>query len=238
MDTTLKRAFLRALVVSLCATAGIAIITLLVGDFDETAGRIVATTAFMSLYSLMALPGGSLLDRGTHTSLGWATLLTCGIALLLAMNLVWADWRDTSETSWKLVAIATVIAGVFAQASATTWRRRSDDSATLVRLYGISLVTGFGLTLMIINALLNEVEDGTYYRFLGALAVANLLAALLQPVIRRMAPAAPEHAQEPELDGYRVIFRLGQEPPPAAIREATKAFVEAGVLVESVEHKR
>jgi FtsH-binding integral membrane protein len=238
MDTTLKRALLRALVVSLCATAGLAIITLLVGDFDETAGRIVATTAFMSLYSLMALPGGSLLDRGTHTSVGWATLLACGVALLLAMNLVWADWRDTSETSWKLVAITTVVAGAFAQASATTWRRRRDDSATLVRLYGISLVTGFGLALMIINALLNEVEGGTYYRFLGALAVANLLAALLQPVIRRMAPAAPEHSSEPEPDGHRVVFRLDQEPSPEAVQAATKAFISAGILVEGVEQDR
>jgi MFS family permease len=238
MDRTLKRAFLRALVISLCATAGLAIITLLVGDFDETAGRIVATTAFISLYSLMALPGASLLDRGKHTSLGWTTLLACGVALLLAMNLVWADWRDTSETSWKLLGIATVVAGAFAQASATTWRRRPDDSTTLVRLYGVSLVTCFGLALMIINALLNEVEGGTYYRFLGALAVANLLAALLQPVIRRMAPTAPEHVPEPESDGYRVVFRLDQEPPPEVIREATKAFVSAGIQVESVERKR
>jgi peptidoglycan/LPS O-acetylase OafA/YrhL len=238
MDTTLKRAFLRALVVSLCATAGLAILTLFIGDFDETAGRIVATTAFISLYSLMALPGASLLDRRTHASLGWVTLLACGIALLLAMNLVWADWRDTSETSWKLVAIATVIAGAFAQASATTWRRRATDSSTLVRLYGISLVTGFALALMIMNALLNEVEDGTYYRVLGALAVANLLAALLQPVIRRMAPAATAHAPESELDGYRVVFTLDQAPSPEAVREATKAFVAAGIPVQSVEQNR
>lgn len=77
MKTTLKQAFLRALVISLCATAGLAIVTLLFGDFDETAGRIVATTAFISLYSLMALPGASLLDRGTHALLGWGTLLVC-----------------------------------------------------------------------------------------------------------------------------------------------------------------
>src|SRR5688500_1224484 len=142
MKTTLKQAFLRALVVSLCATAGLAILTLLFGDFDETAGRIVATTAFISLYSLMALPGASLLDRGTNALLGWGTLLVCGVALLLAMNLVWGDWRDTSETSWKLVGIGTVVAGAFAQASATTWRRRADDSVTLARLYVVSLLTG------------------------------------------------------------------------------------------------
>ena len=238
MNTTLKQTFLRVLVVSLCATAGLAILTLLFGDFDETAGRIVGTTAFLSLYSLMALPGGSLLDRGRYEALSWATLLACGVALLLAMNLVWADWHDSSDTSWKLVGVATVIAGAFAQASATTWRRRPDDSATLVRLYGISLVTGFALALMIVNALLNEVEDGTYYRLLGALAVANVLAALLQPIIRRMAPAAAADASEPELDGYRVVFRLGAEPPPDAVRAATKAFVEAGISVESVQQDR
>ena len=238
MKTSLKQAFLRALVVSLCATAGLAILTLLFGDFDETAGRIVATTGFISLYSLMALPGASLLDRGTNAVLGWSTLLVCGVALLLAMNLVWGDWRDTSETSWKLVGIATVVAGAFAQASATTWRRRPDDSATLSWLYGISLVTGFALALMIINALLNEVEDGTYYRFLGALAVANLLVAVVQPIIRRMAPAAFERAHEPEADGYRVTFRFGSEPSPEVVRAATKAFQEAGIPVESIQHDR
>jgi hypothetical protein len=236
VNTTLKQTFLRALVVSLCATAGLAILTLLLGDFGEMSWRIVATTAFISLYSLMALPGGSLLDRGTHTLLGSATLLACGVALLLAMNLVWADWHDSSDTSWKLVGITTVIAGAFAQASATTWRRRPDDSATLVRIYGISLMTGFALALMIIYALLNEVEDATYYRFLGALAVANLLFAIVQPIIRRMAAAAPE--EEPELDGYRVIFRLGQAPTSEAMRKATNAFAEAGITVESIEHNR
>ena len=238
MKTTLKQAFLRALVISLCATAGLAILTLLFGEFDETAGRIVATTAFISLYSLMALPGASLLDRGTNTLLGWATLLVCGVALLLAMNLVWGDWRDTSETSWKLVAIGTVVAGAFAQASATTWRRRPDDSATLVRLYGLSLLTAPALALMIINALLNEVEDGTYYRFLGALVVANLLVAIVQPIIRRMAPAVPEDAPAPELDGYRVVFRFGSEPSLEAVRAAKNAFLDAGAPVESIEHNR
>jgi hypothetical protein len=236
MNTTLKQTFLRALVVSLCATAGLAILTLLLGDFGEMSWRIVATTAFISLYSLMALPGGSLLDRGTHTVLGSATLLACGVALLLAMNLVWADWHDSSDTSWKLVGIATVIAGAFAQASATTWRRRPDDSATLVRLYGISLLTGPALALMIINALLNEVEDRTYYRFLGALAVANLLVTIVQPIIRRMAAAAAE--EEPELDNYRVIFRLGQAPTSEAVKKATDAFIEAGIPVDSIEHNR
>jgi hypothetical protein len=236
MNTTLKQAFLRVLVVSLCVTAGLAILTLLFGEFDETAGRIVATTAFISLYSLMALPGGSLLDRGWYTALGWITLAACGVALLLALNLVWGDWEDTSETSWKLVAIATVVAGAFAQGSAVTWRLRPEDSPTLVRLYGVSLVTGCALALMIINAVLNEVESGGYYRVLGALAVANLLVAVLQPVIRRMGTGGRKPGREPEPSGYRVVFTLGQAPSFEAVRNARQAFVEAGIPVEGVEH--
>jgi hypothetical protein len=238
MDTTLKRAFLRALVFSLCATAGLAIITLLFGEFDETAGRIVATTAFMSLYSLMALPGGSLLDRGTHSALGWATLLLCGVSFLLALNLVWANWDEVGERDWKLLATATAFAGACAQASATTWRRRGDDSDALVRLYWTSLATGFGLAFLIVNAVWTEPEGEGYYRFLGALAVANLLVAVVQPIIRRMTPSGPERAREPELDGYRVVFRLGADPPPGAVRAAKQAFVDAGIPVESIEHNR
>src|SRR5919109_1436419 len=134
MDTTLKRAFLRALVFSLCATAGLAIITLLFGEVDE---------------------------------------------------------RD-----WKLLATATAFTGACAQASATTWRRRGDDSAALVRLYWTSLATGFGLAFLIVNAVWTEPEGEGYYRFLGALAVASLLVAVVQPIIRRMTPSGPERARE------------------------------------------
>ena len=237
MDINLKRAFLRALVISLCITAGLAIITLLFGDFDATAGRILMTTAFMSLYSLMALPGGSLLDRGTHALLGWTTLLLCGVSFLLALNLVWGQWDDVSDSAWRLTLAASVVAGACAQASATTWRRRSDDSQGLVRLYWISMVTAFGLAFMIVNAVFNEVEDAGYYRFLGALAVANLLVALIQPIIRRMAPT--HHPEpEPETNGYRVTFMLGGMPPRAAVEQAKNAFLDAGVFVERVEEKR
>ena len=71
---SLKRAFLIALVASLSLTAAIAIATLLFAEFDDTAARILWTTALLSLASLLGVPAGVLLDQGRAQPLAWAVL--------------------------------------------------------------------------------------------------------------------------------------------------------------------
>jgi hypothetical protein len=56
-----KRLFALVLVFALCTSALLAIGILLLGEFDETQARILVTTG---LFSLLALPGGVLLDQG------------------------------------------------------------------------------------------------------------------------------------------------------------------------------
>jgi len=65
-----KRLALVALVASLSATALLAIGILLFAEFDDTSGRILATTALIGLFSLLTLPAGALLDRGEARMLG------------------------------------------------------------------------------------------------------------------------------------------------------------------------
>ena len=50
-----RRFFGIALVASMCATAALAVGILLFSDFDETAARILGTTAAISFFSLLAL---------------------------------------------------------------------------------------------------------------------------------------------------------------------------------------
>ncbi|MGH3035358.1 MAG: hypothetical protein ACRDON_12510 [Gaiellaceae bacterium] len=230
METSLaRRLFLRTLIASLCVTAGLAIITLLAGDFDETAGRILATTAFVSLYSLMGLPGGVLLDQGRARILAWVLVSLASVSFLLAMGAVWGGGDDL----WKPLVVTSAFAGACAQIAAATSRRRETDGRAVDRLYLASIVLGFALAGLISYAAVAEVDGGGYYRLLGAVAVANVLSALLQPIVRRMAPAAPPA----EGASPRLILTLDRLPPQEAIEEVVATLVRHGSTVERVERQ-
>ena len=87
---------------------------------------------------------------------------------------------------------------------------------------------------MVVNAVGSSDRDG--YRFLGAVAVLNLLLVLLQPVGRRLggtpsaAPAPPARK-----DTHDVTFRLRGTPSEAAIEEARQALERGGATVERVD---
>jgi hypothetical protein len=221
----LRRLFLRMLVASLCVTAGLAIVTLLVAEFDETAGRILATTAFLSFFSLLAMPGGALLDRGRHTGLAWATLVLAGLSFLAAMVVVWSDWSADLEDAWKALVVLAAFAGASSQSATLTSRLRGDDGAAVLRLYVASLVLAFGVASMIAVAALEEIEEAGFYRFLGAAAVANVLVALLQPVLRRLGGRGYE-------PGARLVVSLDRPPTRDAVDAALRELREYGPRIE------
>lgn len=218
-----RRLFLRALVASLSATAALAIGTLLFAEFDDTAGRILATTALISAASLFSLPAGVLLDQGRAITLAWAVIGLVAGAFVFSLILVWGDQEDF----WKPTVILAVFAGASSQTAASTSRRRGDDPPGVVRLYLASIILGYGLATLLTVAALEEVENADYYRFVGAVAVAAVLAALLQPILRRMGGAA-------EKTGVELLFSLDREPSREAVERARKAFEEDGVQVSRV----
>jgi len=75
----LKRTFLQILIASLVATAALAIGFLLLAEFNDRAWKVIRTTALLSGFSLLGLPGAALLDQGravARTSGTGATLRT------------------------------------------------------------------------------------------------------------------------------------------------------------------
>lgn len=218
-----RRLFLRTLVVSLSATAALAIGTLLFAEFDDTAGRILATTGLISVASLFSLPAGVLLDQGRAAALAWATIALTAGGFLLALVLVWSD----NEDLWKPVGILAVFAGASSQTAAGTSRRRPGDSPAVGRLYVASIALSYGLALLLTIAMIEEVERAGYYRFVGAVAVAAVLAALLAPIVRRM-------GGRPEKGGAELVFSLDREPSAEAVERARRALEEGGAQVTGV----
>lgn len=189
---SLRGLFLRLLAASLVATALSAILVLLIGDFEDTDAQILLTTLAISGYSLLALPGGVLLDRGEWRLLAIAVLAAGAVAFLLALSLIWITWDDSSEAVAKTWGIVTSWAGALAQAAAVSSRRRADDTSGVTRAATSSYALGALLATMISIAAVAEIDDETYYRFLGAVAVANVTLVVLQAVLRRMRAGAKD----------------------------------------------
>ncbi len=223
-----RRALLLALVVSLVATGLLAIAILLFAEFDDTSWRILATTALLGLFSLLSVPAGALLDRGQARLLSYATIGTAGVGLALSLALVWGD--VSSDPPAKAALTVGLVAGALAQTAATTSRRRESDSRTVNRLYVGAIVAGAAFAAMGAAAAWGDVGDETYYRLLGALAVADLLLVLLQPVARRMAAA-------PGGTASRLVFTLDDEPTEDAVAAAVDALEARGVRVEKVDRQ-
>jgi MFS family permease len=232
-----KRIFGLGLVGALCTSALIAIAILLFGEFDDTTARILATTGLIGFFSLVSLPGGVLLDRGRYAGLAWVVIALAAGGFLLAMTLVWGDEDD--ETVWRLAGSVAAVAGAFSQTATATSRRRETDTPGIGLLYGLSIGAVFFLAAMIVAAIWEGIEDEGYYRFLGAVAVANVLLVLLQPVSRRLGGAAqPSPREGPTRDTFRLVFTLRGTPAQRAVDEAVKALERGGAKVEDVERLR
>jgi hypothetical protein len=228
-----KRLFALVLVVALSTSALLAIGILLLGEFDETQARILVTTALIGFFSLLALPGGVLLDQGRRAALAWTTIGLAAFSFVIAMNLTWGD--TDSDNLWKVAGSATALTGAFSQAATSTSRRRATDTPAVRTLYLLSLGTVSLLALLILLAIWEEIDGEGFYRFLGAVAVLNLLLVLLQPVARRVgATSTASPAEQPRAGTYRLAFTLNGRPSEAAVEEARQALEGAGVKVEHV----
>jgi len=219
-----KRLFMLALVVSLCVTGAIAIATLLFAEFDDTAARILGTTALLSLASLLALPAGALLDQGRARPLAWAVIAASAAGFVVAVFALWADPEQEWARIWKVALTLGLAAGAGAQAAASTSRVGEGDSARLRALYWIAIVLASALAVLIAVAAWAEVDSPGYFRFLGATAVAAVLASLLQPILRRMETPAERR--------YELILRVDREPSHEAVTAAIEALGRHGVRAE------
>jgi hypothetical protein len=189
----------------------------------------------MSGFSLLGLPGGALLDEGRAVWLGWLTLGLAGFGLVHSLVLLWTE----GDAGFKLLIAVVAFAGACAQASGTTARLRNDDSQAVSALYLAGIAGALLLAGMISFAAWQEVEDAGYYRFLGALAVAVLLATILQPIVRRTGKRE-EAAVAFEIvcttaDGRRTPKRVEADDFAAAAASAIRDLERRGARVVRVE---
>jgi hypothetical protein len=218
-----KQLLFRVVALSLGATGPLAIAILLFGEFDETAERILATTGALGFFSLLALPAGILLDEGRNRSLAVVTIALAASALVAVLWVIWGG-GDETDAGWKVVATLTAFSGALSQISAGTSRRRGGDSRTVTRLYWFSVGAGFALAGLLATAAWGEVDETGYYRLVGALAVADVVALLLQPTLRRLGAR--------DVSPTRLVVLFERTPSDEALAAALDALAPYGPRIE------
>lgn len=179
-----KRFVLGLVAVSLSVCGGLAVLFLLVGDFDGASWRILTSTVLIGLFSLLALPGARLLDQGRGSILAWSTVLLSLLGLLVSFRIVWVGPAG-DDGSWRLLLTLAACATAASQVCTTTARRRETDPPIVDRLYAISTLLVYTLACMVTLAAWDALGvGGFFWRLLGALAVIDLVTVVLQSVLR------------------------------------------------------
>jgi hypothetical protein len=177
-----RKLLLSAIVGALCLTAAIAVVVLLSGHFDDTSWRILGTTSAISFFGLLGVPVGMLLERGRAVLLAQISGALTFAAFVLTLAVIWRHWADGVGKTWGVVLTLALAA---AQAAVVEARRRETDTHMVSMLVGVSMLTGTLLAVLGITAILLEIDSGTYYRTLGAVAVIDVLLVALVAVLRR-----------------------------------------------------
>jgi hypothetical protein len=175
--------------VALCVCGGLAVLFLLFGNLENSSWKILTTGVLLGLYSLLALSGARLLDQGRGSILGWSAVLLAAGGLAWSFRIVWAG-LDDSDGSWRMLVTLTACATAVAQVCATTARRHESDPPVVDRLWGLSNLFAYGLAGLITIGCWNAFGAGAFFwQVITALAAADLVAVVLQPVLRGRAQA-------------------------------------------------
>jgi MFS family permease len=171
------------IVVAASVTALTAVGILLFGGFGTTEARILTTTALIAAYGLLALPIGFLIDQGGHRAFARAALLVPVAGFAASVATLWTD--DAPAALGNATLTLTALAIACAQTAALVARLSPDAAPSVRRLLAVATGLGFLAAGMLAVAAWAGIEQGGYFRVLGAVAVLDVLAVVLHVVLAR-----------------------------------------------------
>lgn len=177
----------------LCTAAFVLILIILSGnEIDDTSGKAIGTAVALAFLSLTAVAGSHLSLRQPQLSLfGFATVAVSALAFLITSVAIWSGWESDN---WKPAVYTLIVAFACGHTSVLLARRdeAEDDFLKLVRGATITL-----LWLLVVLAIAEISSPGSDVdpQGLGVVAVLYALGTILDPLLRRLGPAAPPRPQ-------------------------------------------
>ena len=179
---------------ALCVTALVAVVAIVVGEFDEASARVLIAAWAIALYAVLMLVCAAANDR--RPVLAGAGLVACAVGAVLAIAAVVA-WNDASDSLVKATFAAFVVAFALAHSALLEWRRRAGDAPTVRGLLAATYICIAVVAAMLVYAIVAADTDaqaeGGYFRALGVALVLDVLGTALVPLLRKLsrASAAP-----------------------------------------------
>ncbi|WP_141879971.1 hypothetical protein [Homoserinimonas aerilata] len=230
----LRRIAIIVVVVSLSVTALIGIITLLTGgDFGETQGRIMLTTLVIGVFGVLALCDLAIAGRRYEWA-GYVGILASAAALAICLLLIWDDNSSQyPDALWKTLWLATIAATSLAQANLLLLL--ADRRRTAVRV-GLWATLGLIALLAVLIALLvltdGEIGSDGYARFLGTVAILDVLGTIVVPVIGAILRDGGQ--EQPARPDGELAVTLPPETAEALTRIAAARGIPSTVLAAEV----
>ena len=195
----MKVRFLVILVLgSLTFTALVAVAVLIFGEFDETAARVLGTSASVAGYSLLAMAGAIAFRRESPAGLrvaGGVGLVCTLVGFVIVLLMIWVkDLQDVNLAKTGGIAAVTAVALALVVLLARIPLPRSQRW-----LYASTVILILVLTFMIdVPVIALEYESDSLGRTMGVISVLAALGILSLPIVawqaareRRTAGAPP-----------------------------------------------
>lgn len=221
-----RRALVWALAASLSVAALTAIAAIVAGGFDETDGRVIATSLGFAIASAVGASGAALRVRtpdGAKRMLGTATMALAALAFALFLAALWVE--GAGEDTWRWVGCVALTALACSHASVVLGVARSGDGGLIRALSTASIALAAldaYLGIMAVAGVVEEFDD-RYAEIVAVLVILLLLTTVLPPILRRARPAT---AGEP---GATALTSTGAPLPPETPRDG-ELPLEAQVL--------
>jgi hypothetical protein len=229
-----KRILLLAVATSLSTTALLAIGILLLGDFGEREGRILATTALLAAYGLLALPAGFLFDQRRLRGLAATVLVLASTGFAAAAAAVWTS--SPPDELGNTVATITAFAVASTQTAALAARRREQDPKAVRRLFATSTALALLLAAMFTAGAWAEIDSSAFYRIVAAFAVLDVLIVALQPILALMRPVGAAYRLRVFVEPGEMIETTVEAPDlGSAAASAIRTVERSGREVTGIE---
>ena len=181
--TSLKRAFLQAIIATLVLTALVGIYVFLFGTFGKTEAKILGTTLTICYFSTTSLACSAAFEKNRHPALSLPGLALGVLGLVFFIPSIWAEWYDT-EAVGKAMGIIGVLSFSLAQAcllSLVPLQRRH----AWVFYAAVALI--LALAAIISGILIFEPHGGDWIvRVVGVVAILDGCFSLCVPILHRL----------------------------------------------------
>lgn len=177
------RIALATLISSLIISAVAGITIILVGDFDQTEIRILATSGTLTGFSILTWPSFSHLERARYKALARTGILSSLVLFLMVLLVIWGGDVMKSELYGKTLGTLGIVAFSVNHILAMLMVNSVTKTVLVSQCATMGVITTLGV-LIVIAIWTKDMPEQTL-RIFGTLAVLDTLGTIAVPLLAR-----------------------------------------------------